>query len=123
MTAMQFFECSTRQLTFFVSAYAHVHDDALDVIGGRSQSTRPTSISNKFYGLLGIYNTKQRYEFRSETRKFYEARCPLQFSDELASRAPNFVQRVMREPRESRCPAKVAWDRSLFLHSRGWLAE
>ena len=56
-------------------------------------------------------------------RKSYEARNPVDFSDPLAERKPNFVQRVMRERRESRCDAKTAWRRALMFHHRGWLQE
>lgn len=53
-------------------------------------------------------------------RASYEARCPIDFNDEIAKRAPGFTLRAIREKRESKCSAQTAWLRALGFHVRGW---
>lgn len=73
--------------------------------------------------VLANTNLMVRAKKNGLIRSPFEARCPLEFSDPLKERAPNFVKRVQQERKESRCLAKVAWDRALMFHERGWWKE
>ena len=85
-------------------------------MGGRSLLSVPLRAGEALPGLLWIPPARRH----KVVSKSYEARGPLEYSDELATRAPGFTLRVQRERRESRCDAKTAWDRSLWLHQGGW---